>query len=54
MQPMISSASHAELDYHRERIAHDLPAGRRGRRLHLGLHRRPRLDVVAPYGDARA
>jgi hypothetical protein len=55
MQPMISPASTAELDYHRERIAHDLGAVHHGRRRHLHLrHRRAKLVVVAPYGDARA
>lgn len=53
MQPMYSPSSSAELEYRRERIAHDLRAPRRGRR-HLRLPRRDRLEVIAPYGDARA
>ena len=57
MQPFISPAVYSELDYRRERIERDMRLSRRhgARRHHLHLpHRHQHLDVVAPYGDARA
>lgn len=45
----------AEVDYRRERLTHDFQAARRlGLGRIRGRRRHQRLDVVEPYGDARA
>jgi hypothetical protein len=54
MYPRNEYAVGAEISYHRERVAHDMPAGRHHGRRWRGRHRRERLEVVQPYGDVRA
>ncbi len=46
----------AEIDYRREQLTRTFAAAQRvtARRSGLRRHRRARLTVVAPYGDARA
>lgn len=46
----------AEVDYRRERVARSYSALRRDHdgATHRRFRRRPRLEVVAPYGDVRA
>jgi hypothetical protein len=57
MQPNMNDIyAQAEIGYRQERVRHDFQAAQRsglGRLAHR-LQRRNRLDVVQPYGDARA
>ncbi len=57
MEPNMNDLyAQAEIGYRRQRVAHDFQAAQQGGfgRLAHRLHRRHQVDVVPPYGDARA